>query len=308
MYGAGHFSLPAWLAGAFSRTFAGTRQPEQCLHFTLCWLLAVAFLLELTSLFFFCFPPKGCSEHLQSLSEINKCPCLFAVRRPIHLWWSREESPWANGASRVLCIPTRGASLALLCTTRLYVLAETPGLCLLLSARSAPRAAVMQALSSLFCRSWKLLNVTECLTTSWFCAAKALMSGCSPQSSFLPLALRFLALLGLILSLLSLTVAITHSTGASASKFFWPVSWYYSWWHPPRGLSCLFSLQSCSRFLLWFLFLSLLPILFPSPWLPISNAVLGGQVPFMPQICRQSKLSKSLGQALTAAIFIKDWD
>lgn len=46
------------------------------------------------------------------------------------------------------------------------------------------------------------------------------MSGCSPQSSFLPLALCFLALLGLILSLLSLTVAITHSTGASASKFF----------------------------------------------------------------------------------------
>lgn len=153
MYGAGHFSLPAWLAGAFSRTFAGTRQPEQCLHFTLCWLLAVAFLLELTSLFFFYFPPRGCSEHLHSLHEINKWPCLFAVRWPIHLWWSCEESPRANGAGTVLCIPTGGTSLALLCTTHLYVLVEIPGLCLLLSAHSAPRAAVIQAPSSLFCRS-----------------------------------------------------------------------------------------------------------------------------------------------------------
>jgi len=80
---------------------------------------------------------------------------------------------------------------------------------------------------------------------------------------------------------------------------------------PLWGLFCLFSLHCSSRFLLWFLLIDtakLLPILSFLSWLPIINAVLGVQVPFMPQICKLSKLSKSLGQILTAPLSIKDCD
>lgn len=71
------------------------------------------------------------------------------------------------------------------------------------------------------------------------------------------------------------------------------------------------SLHCFSRFLLWFLLIQtvkLLPILSSSSWFPIINAVLGLQVPFVPQICKISKLRKSLGQTLTAHVSIKDLD
>lgn len=92
-------------------------------------------------------------------------------------------------------------------------------------------------------------------------------------------------------------------------QFILPVSCCYLWWHQSRDLFCLFSLHCFSRFLLWFLLIQtvkLLPNLSSSSWLPIINAALGVQVPFMPQICKISKLRKSLGRTLTAPVSIKD--
>lgn len=94
-------------------------------------------------------------------------------------------------------------------------------------------------------------------------------------------------------------------------QFIVPVSCCCLWWHQSWDLFCLFSLHCYSRFLLWFLLIQtvkLLPILSSSSWFPIINAVLGVQVPFMPQICKISKLRKSLGWTLAAGVSIKAWD
>lgn len=107
----------------------------------------------------------------------------------------------------------------------------------------------------------------------------------------------------------SLTAVIFIRGRYCLQQLVLPVSCCYLWWHQSWDLFCLFSLHCFSRFLLRFLLIQtvkFLPILSSSSWLPVINAVLGVQVPFMPQICKISKLRKSLGRTLTAPVSIKD--